>query len=366
MTPEEKNYVYYGDFDWIDYYNKNNNKFKEKKMESKSEIYCEYIKEEKTKKNPIYFDILNVNNNTNHDCFFTFNDIKVTYDDFPWESYITINYDLKGKGIDTKEKAWNHWIHNGKKEERAFSLINNTNNHRGRLGNIFFVNMCLHFLSLKYNLKCNYKFSKKFEKMGISFHCGEKTYGKNLLITESNYLSILDSTDYEPSNIIIYNKVWFQSELFCLQIKKYFDKKVNKDKVIMNNVFKKRYNDNNDLFIHVRLGDIINKTDFLLPYYEKMLNNIYYNKGYISSDSINSEFCKNLIKKYKLEVIDLKEIETIMFGSTCKHIVLSGGTFSWLIGFFAFYAHDIYYPKIEKRWFGKIFNFSNWICVSDY
>jgi hypothetical protein len=49
-----------------------------------------------------------------------------------------------------------------------------------------------------------------------------------------------------------------------------------------------------------------------------------------------------------------------MFASTCNHIVLSGGTFSWLIGFLAFFSKSIYYPRIKNKWYGDIFIFPHW------
>ena len=50
-----------------------------------------------------------------------------------------------------------------------------------------------------------------------------------------------------------------------------------------------------------------------------------------------------------------------MFGSTCNTIILSGGTFSWLIGFFAYYSKNINYPINNNKWYGDIFIFNNWI-----
>ena len=41
---------------------------------------------------------------------------------------------------------------------------------------------------------------------------------------------------------------------------------------------------------------------------------------------------------------------TIQFGSTCKHILLSHGTFSAMIGYLAFYSKNIYYPNIKPKW----------------
>ena len=53
------------------------------------------------------------------------------------------------------------------------------------------------------------------------------------------------------------------------------------------------------------------------------------------------------------------EVNTIMFASTCKNIVLSHGTFSWLIGLLGFYS-TIYYQKITRFWQGDIFVFPEW------
>ena len=363
MNSQEKNkYVHYGYFDWIDYMNKNSNT--NLNLIKKEDIYSEYIKEESKKNSPIYFEIKK-NKNTN---FFSFNNLNISFHDFPWESYLIINDDLKKTGLNNKELAWNHWTHHGKREERAFSLINNTNTNKGRFGNLFFVNMYLHFLSEKYDLKCNYKFEEKFKKLGIFFNNGKKMYNKNLLITKNNYFPILDN-NYEPSNIIITNENWYQSNPFCLILQKYFNKKEKKELIKKTNIFRNRYKKNNDLFIHVRLGDISDKTQFLFPYYEKMLSISKFEKGYISSDSIDSHICKKLIQKYNLKILDLDDIETIMFGSTCNNIIMSGGSFSWLIGFLAFESDFICYPdyeRFENKWFGNIFNFKNWNCVKNF
>ena len=120
------------------------------------------------------------------------------------------------------------------------------------------------------------------------------------------------------------------------------------------------------MFIHVRLGDIENTWNNSYQYYDNIIQNISFNKGYISSDTINSDICIKLIKKYNLHIVDENEINTIMFASTCNNILLSGGTFSWLIGFLAYYSKNIYYPKDKKdKWYGDIFIFAEWIGISE-
>jgi len=55
-----------------------------------------------------------------------------------------------------------------------------------------------------------------------------------------------------------------------------------------------------------------------------------------------------------------------MFASTCNNLILSGGTFSWLIGFLAFYSKNIYYPLDNKnKWYGDIFIFPEWTGIEE-
>jgi hypothetical protein len=72
--------------------------------------------------------------------------------------------------------------------------------------------------------------------------------------------------------------------------------------------------------------------------------------------------CIALINKYKLKIIKDTEVKTIMFGSTCKNIILSNGTFSWLVGLLGFYS-NIYYPQIKNKWHGDIFVFPEWKLI---
>lgn len=305
-------------------------------------------------KNPKYvfcFKITNVKD-------FNYNDLNITIEKFPWKTYYKLNPELSHNNK-SKETAWNHWYYYGKKEERAFSYINNTNNHRARFGNMFFLNMCLHFFSKKYDLKCSYKFEKEFNKLGIYFNKGNNIYKKNILLTDFNFENILES-DIPPRNIIINNNVWFHTNRFCKIMNEYFERNNLFENVRKNNLYHYKYDNNNDLFIHVRLGDVAEKTIVLENYYTRTIDSLKFNRGFITSDNINHDLCKRLIKKYKLTIFDRSEVETIMFGSTCKNIILCGGTFSWLIGFLAMSSSTVFYPELKEKWYGDIFSFKNW------
>jgi hypothetical protein len=287
--------------------------------------------------------------------------MEINYNDFNWINYLRVNPDLSY--IINKEDAWIHWLNHGLKEESPISNINNTFIHNGRLGNLFFINMALHFVSLKFNLKCEYKYSKKFNKLGIFFNSGNNEYSDEITLTDDNFIDIIKGSNYIKSNIILNNENWFQSKYFVEYLKIYFNIPYIKNQIIENNNYKKRYNSNNDLFIHVRLGDIEYRVENIINYYKIAISKVKFATGFISSDSINHNICRELIDKFNLIVIDKDEIDTIMFASTCKYVILSGGTYSWLIGFFSFFSNIIFYPLIKKCWYGQIFEVNNWNSI---
>jgi hypothetical protein len=283
---------------------------------------------------------------------------------FDWLKYINDNTDLNS--IVDKEQAWHHWILHGHRENRILQItdtiiVNNTEIHNGRFGNLFFINMVLHFISKRYDLKTKYKYNDKFLNLGIELFIGNNTYKENTYLTEINYFDLINKKS-NFTNIIVTNNSWFQNYEFCLFLEIYFNKQNIKNKIIKKNRFSNRYKNNNDLFIHVRLDDVEEMSSHnKFEYYDNVIKKYNFDNGYISSDNLNSSICKNLIQKYELKIINYNEEETIMFGSTCNNIILSGGTFSWLIGFLAFYSQYINYPINNSKWYGDIFVYKNWI-----
>ena len=287
---------------------------------------------------------------------------KILYENFDWVTYITLNEDLNYMD---RNKAWAHWVSYGQQENRPFSRINNTCIHRARFGNLFFINMAFHFIAIKNNLKISYKYYKQFKDLGIQFFVGEKTYKEDKYISDADFFSIIKQGMKLEKNIVIDIKNFFcQTKEFCFFMRESFQT-VFKESVVKKNIFNNRYNDNSDVFLHVRLGDVANEKYKAenLSYYDNILSKLVFDKGYISSDSIDDDVCKILIEKYNLQIIDFCEISTIMFATTCKYLLLSGGTFSWLIGFLAFYSDAVYYPKRKNTWYDDIFVFDEWIPI---
>lgn len=238
--------------------------------------------------------------------------------------------------------------------------MNSTVNSQGRLCNHFIRNIFFDYVSRKYNLKFEYGYYKELKKIGIPLYIdGTNIFNESFTINDDIFMNYINGNLILDKNFDLRNGCEFyaQTRDFVFFMKDYFKTYFNEN-ILNTNYFKDRYNNNNDVFVHIRIGDMPSYTPSF-SYYDECLSNINFDNGYISSDTIEDNLCKKLIDKYNLKIIDKDEVETIMFGSTCKNIVLSNGTFSWVIGFLGFYS-NIFFPKIKKKWHGDIFVFEEW------
>ena len=238
--------------------------------------------------------------------------------------------------------------------------INNMSDSEGRLCNQIIRALGAHFIAKNQNLKFNYgNFYNKMKELGINLFIGDMTYNSEIIIP-NNIIPYLSSPLFRNINV---NNSYFQTQAFSNYLYTYYSKPENQESIITSNKFKERYKNNNDVFIHVRLGDVTHLNPGF-EFYDKALSQITFENGYISSDNFNHEICQSLIKKYNLKTIDYDEVEIIMFGSTCKHIVLTGGSFSYIIGLFGFFS-QVYYLKSFNNWFpAELFHIPDWTEIS--
>jgi len=197
-----------------------------------------------------------------------------------------------------------------------------------------------------------YNLFKKREKSNLHIINSERGISeKQLLHCLNKSFKLCENTKY------IFNKGYLQSNNFIIHLTKYLISKNNRlmIEIINNNKFKNRYNKNNDLFIHIRNGDIFNDSNTILTpnfnYYKKVLELNKYDNIYLTlankifkNENDKIEF-ENLIKKFNIKIFEDNEANTILFGSTCKYVCLSSGTFSLIIGLFGFHSKYIYYSK---------------------
>ena len=246
------------------------------------------------------------------------------------------------------------------------AYFNDNSQARGRFANHFFRDLACSFIAGKNNTKFLYgPYKHKILRLGINLFEGEKNYNDVITLNDQTFFQYINEDKKLEKNFSLYSS-YCQTDKFANYIYNFLNENENKKRIMEYNVYKERYNNNNDVFIHIRLGDVshFQENNHNFEYFDNILQNLKFDKGYISSDSINHDICQKLINKYNFNIFNEEEVQTIMFGSTCKHIILSAGTFSWMIGIFGFFS-QVYYKPIKHRWYSdEIFNIPTWNKIS--
>jgi len=238
--------------------------------------------------------------------------------------------------------------------------MTSTCGNNGRLGNQIIRNLAVSLLAEKHNLAVNYYNKDLISKIGIELFSGSKSYTNIQELTDDNYFTIYNCDDLSYN--LQPNKEYFQTKEITNLLYNYLHTDKIQSKIIENNPFKYRYNKNNDLFVHIRLTDVAHLNPGI-TYYINAIKNIAFDDLYISTDDKNNSIIYEIIQLYpSAKLIECNEITTFQFGSTCKHIVLSHGSFSATIGYLSFFS-NVYYPEYEsgKIWYGDMFSINNWV-----
>lgn len=253
----------------------------------------------------------------------------------------------------------------------------------GRFANQFFRNMFGYYVAKKYNMGIQMP-CENFSEIGLDFSNVYKCPASNTVMLENNnqcmeYLTQNKNIDYN----INLDQCFCQCSEFASYILENFEPFQKHIETM--NPFKDRYQNNEDIYIHYRIGDLV-ELNFVNPheYYEKTLDKILNSnfenssqdrsklnqtsknfKIYLSTDSPTHPLIDSLRSKYPIELITEKFFnndkisilsQTILFASTCRHLILSLGTLSWLIGLYGFYSEKYFLnPKQVRYWHGSIF-----------
>jgi hypothetical protein len=224
----------------------------------------------------------------------------------------------------------------------------------GRLGNQIIRAIAVSMIAEKIDIRVHYSSHYAIQQLGIPLYSGKKTYQTTVELTNENYSTLYETpplANLDPSEL------FFQTEMITQKIKAYLNK--HQYSIMNKNPFQKRYADNCDAFIHVRLGDVAQYNPGL-SYYKKAieecgpLNNIY-----ISTDESSHPIIQELVKYRNAILLTYDEIKTLQFGSTCRFIILSHGSFSAIIGYLGFLS-TVYYPPHGHRWYGDMFSIDGW------
>lgn len=214
----------------------------------------------------------------------------------------------------------------------------------GRFGNQLVRALALNLVARKHDLKSDYQGKAQIAKIGIKLFSGKKVHKKTETIRDGNYISILNRTN---NAVNLRTSGYFQTRKITGLIHQYLQEESVREDIMSGNKYKNRYGNNNDCFIHVRLGDV-QRFNPGLTYYEKILKGLKYDNLYISSDTPGHKTVQHLIKHYGAQLKnDITDI--FLFAPTCKHLILSYGTFSAMLGYLAYHS-QVYCLPFDKKY----------------
>ena len=219
----------------------------------------------------------------------------------------------------------------------------------GRLCNQIIRNLALSILAEKYDLYVEYSnYDNINNKLGIELFIGNKKYDKTVSINDDNYMNYFNNNIKNNANFD-FTRNYFQTEEITTILYNHLTN--NRKNIIDKNPYKERYNNNNDIFLHIRLGDVRDLGLTLeIDYYIHCIKSLKYDNIYIGSNDFNDELIKKIKTLYPSVIfIEKNPIETIQFGSTCKNIILSHGSFSAVIGFLGFFS-NVYFMNRFPVW----------------
>lgn len=215
----------------------------------------------------------------------------------------------------------------------------------GRLGNKLLQNVGISVLSQKYDLFPQYHDIPENNILKLNLFYGNKKYENFKIYTDFDLENLLNSDDEIDHGIIFDGYFQFK----CLLL----------DKIdLINSIIPKiEITQKNKVFVHIRLGDVENINNGI-DFYKNILNTISFNSGMISSDNLHHSIVRELSEEYNLDILDSSPIDTLLIASQFEHRILSGGTFSWWIGFLG--NNSNVYCSREYKFHGDIFVYPEW------
>ena len=225
-------------------------------------------------------------------------------------------------------------------------------------------------ISEKQNVYCEFPV-KELSELGLSFPKSnvpkpdESTLTKRITLNEKDVEEYYTEVKDCSNTVIDIMDTYCQEPNTIKELSTFLKQPEQKISIIEKNPFKSRYSSNNDVAVHVRLDDIHQYGNRNKPFefYDNILSKLTFDNAYIASDEISHPICRMLIDKYNMKVIDEDIIRTYQFASTCKYIVISNGSFSWMIGSLGFFS-TVFYPLIDNvstHWHPDFYVDKSWI-----
>lgn len=225
----------------------------------------------------------------------------------------------------------------------------------GRLGNQIFRNLAVSLIAKKNDLKVDYASSDLIHSLGIELFSGTLEHKETVALTDANYFTLYETL--LESNLDA-NSSYLQTKDISNLLYQHLHSV--QESIIQKNPFQDRYKANNDVHVHLRLTDAACFNPGAEYYLQALASIGAYDTLYLSSDDSNHPIVQTVAAHHPATILGFDEIKTFQFASTCRHQVLSHGSFSAVIGYLSFFS-EVHYPKYTKMWHGDMFSIPGWV-----
>ena len=218
----------------------------------------------------------------------------------------------------------------------------------GRLGNKFFQNLAISIVARKFDLYTVYHegydiydFSggvDNFEELGIDLFSGNcclrQLHKDEVILSSATLPHLLDPKTECPQ--VIYrafasdDATWLQTASWAHMLLSDVIPTLQPG-LLRANPWRDRAGKNNDLFVHLRLGDATQWTPRAVEDFCVAIKATKYDDIYVASDSLSHQDVRILQTQFGAKLFNASTVKTIQFGSLCKHIIVTDGTFGWMI-----------------------------------
>ena len=252
----------------------------------------------------------------------------------------------------------------------------------GRLGNRLFHNLAASALAEKYDLATEYDEDEAFTQLGLPLAFGSRRMvaGPAILVDDARFEELIaaPSSSVLDARFQLSTSSFFQYHAFACRSRAWLRSPFVRNALLAANPWRERANANDDVFVHLRLGDIDKThphssrayTDYISAIVNVTATDGGRKKGRIvvASDEPNRFEVRAIVDHFSGEILDLDRISTWQFGMLCKHLVLSESTFSWAVAAMHFQQPDSNIRILKRRhidgWMGStIFDFDDWIVL---
>jgi len=256
----------------------------------------------------------------------------------------------------------------------------------GRLGNRLFHTLAVSLLAERYDLATEYEDEALFARLGLPLAAGSRYMvdGPAALLDEERWAALMAAPPAPGAPLRLRLQIpplaYFQTPAFARAARALLQAPRTQRALLAANPWRDRVRANDDVFVHVRLGDL----DHTAPHFTRppshfvaaVANATAADAGgaaargrvYVASDEPDRREVAAVADAFGGEVLRLDVVATWQFGATCKHLVLSDSTFSWAVA--AMHAAQPgssvrILPRFGPRWMaGDVFEtFEDWQVI---